>query len=219
MTSTSPSTVLIYGGSFDPPHRGHVELPQHVAQQRDIDRILYIPAGTPPHKARRVTAAPHRLAMLRLALADRLNAQITTIELDRPGKSYTIDTLEALKNQLPPDTTMRLLIGADMAMIFDEWYESRRVAELAEPLVVIRPPHTRESLLQALEQGTSTPASIWDQRLVTAPTYDISSTSLREALAAGPYDSEIVKQYVADEVMDYIRQHALYRMPPPTDEK
>lgn len=210
--TTSP--VLIYGGSFDPPHRGHVQLPEIVRTVIGASKILYIPAGTPPHKSRRVTPAPHRLAMLQLALTDQTETEISTIELDRDGPSYTVDTLESLRCYpelgIPAEAPMRLLIGADMAMIFDQWRSAARVAELAEPVVMVRPPLDARSLLDQLATATTTPRSVWQRRLVETPAIDIASTELRRELASGQYGSALIQENLAPAVIDYIRANGLY---------
>src|SRR5690606_34942815 len=105
--------LIIFGGSFDPPHRGHVELPQLVRAKLHADTVVYVPVGIPPHKDHALTPAADRLAMLQLALQGVEHARIDTAEIDRAvsGRpTYTVDTLEALKRKLP-GTEMRLLIG------------------------------------------------------------------------------------------------------------
>ncbi len=192
--------LLIFGGSFDPTHVAHVDLPRSVAQAIDADVIVYVPAGRAPHKLDKVQTDPaHRLAMLRLALADEPKAVVWTGEVDRVADgrpSYTVDTLEALHRRIAPEAKMRLLIGTDQVAIFDSWYRAQRVIELAEPVVMMRPPTTRDDLPEA-----------WRDRVVAVATTPVSSTAVRESVAGGrPLDDA-----VHPDVATYIQAHGLYR--------
>ncbi|HEX7010263.1 MAG TPA: nicotinate (nicotinamide) nucleotide adenylyltransferase, partial [Phycisphaeraceae bacterium] len=148
--------LIVFGGSFDPPHLAHVALPELVRQKIGADLVAYVPAGRAPHKLDQPqTPAHHRLAMLRLALADSPRCVILTDEIERASQglpSYTVDTLEALRGRLGPNVRMWLLIGADQWRIFSQWKSPRRIMELAQPLVMIRPPDTAESLSASLPQ-------------------------------------------------------------------
>ena len=202
--------ILLFGGSFDPPHRAHVALPQQAAQLLGTDLIAYIPAGRAPHKLDQQQTDPqHRLAMLRLALADQLSevpAVVLTDEIERgPDKpSYTVDTLEALHQRIDPETTLRLLIGADQLRIFDSWREPDRIIELAEPVVMVRPPDTKAALLDSL-LGDQREA--WAKRLLETDQIDLSSTDVRSNSSS----SQPIDSMVCDAVAAYIEQHGLYR--------
>ncbi|MEO0514676.1 MAG: nicotinate (nicotinamide) nucleotide adenylyltransferase [Planctomycetota bacterium] len=195
--------LLIFGGSFDPPHVAHVDLPRLVARAINADVVVYVPAGRAPHKLDKVQTDPaHRLAMLRLALADEPGnpgAVVWTGEVDRVADgrpSYTVDTLEDLAERIAPDAQMRLLIGTDQVDIFESWYRAERVIELAEPVVMMRPPTTRDDL----------PAA-WRDRVVVVPTTAVSSTTVRQRVAeALPLDDA-----VHPDVAAYIHEHNLYR--------
>jgi len=202
--------VLLFGGSFDPPHRAHIELPQQAARAIGADMIAYIPACRAPHKLDQQQTAPaHRLAMLRLALDSQpqpIPCTVLTIEADRGPEvpSYTVDTLDTIQKQLKPGTELRLLIGADQLRIFDQWREPDRVAALATPLVMVRPPDTPETLLDSLPPQQR---KVWRERLVEVDSLDISSTQIRESVSAGlPID-----MWVAPAVANYIEEHNLYR--------
>jgi nicotinate-nucleotide adenylyltransferase len=202
--------ILLFGGSFDPPHRAHVALPQQAAKAIGADLIAYIPAGRAPHKLDREQTDPtHRLAMLRLAVADEpgdVPALILTDEIDRgPDEpSYTVDTLEALQQRIDPGARLRLLIGADQLRIFDTWRSPERIIELAEPVVMVRPPDTRQSLMDSL---TPEERDAWANRLVEADSIDLSSTQLREKVTAG----EAIDAWASPSVCAYIARHGLYR--------
>jgi len=201
-------SLLIFGGSFDPPHRAHLELPCVVANQLGCDVIVYVPAGRAPHKLDQEQTDPaHRLAMLRLALAGREDAVVLSDEVERVSDdrpSYTVDTLQRLRERISPDATMRLLIGADQVRIFDSWHQPERVVALAEPAVMVRPPDTRESLLASLDGDAD--RALWAPRLVEVPQLEISSTEIRGSVAAG----ESIDAWVCAEVERYISEHGLY---------
>lgn len=202
--------ILLFGGSFDPPHRGHVALPQQAAQAIAADVVAYVPAGRAPHKLDKVQTDPsHRLAMLRLALEDGIQAvdtRIVTDEIDRdPDQpSYTVDTLAQIRECIDPRATLRLLIGADQLRIFETWREHERIIELAEPVVMVRPPDSAATLLEALPESQR---DAWAPRLLTIDAMDVSSTQIRERIATGQSTGDAICPAVAA----YIAKHGLYR--------
>ena len=205
--------VILYGGSFDPPHVAHVQLPILAREAINADAVAYIPTGRQPLKIdRNPTPAHHRLAMLRLALADVPKTVIITDEIDQitvhdAGPNYTVDTLETLRRRLGNKIDLRLLIGGDSLRQFDQWRSPQRIVELAQPLVMIRPPDTRESLLDGLPQGYSRRA--WADRLVELPPITVSSSQIRDLVAGG----QPLTGFVSPGVERYIRDHRLYQGP------
>ena len=201
--------VLLFGGSFDPPHRAHVALPERVRHRIGADCVAYIPAAQSPHKPEQKPAdAADRLAMLRLALQHQPRAVILTDEIDRAAQgepSYTVDTLEALRARLPKSVMLRLLIGADQVPKFDQWREPQRIIALAEPVVMLRPPETVESLLHALPDDKA--RRFWGKRIVPVPQMDVSATEIRSRLQA----HEPIDDLVPEPVAQYIAEHGLYR--------
>jgi len=203
-------SLVIFGGSFDPPHVAHVTLPKQVMHELGADLVAYVPAANPPLKARDVTAASHRLAMLRLALAGHDHAVVFTEEIDRAEAgqpSFTVDTLEQLHRRLG-SVRMRLLIGCDQVLQFEQWKQRRRICELAEPVVMIRPPWTERKLLDAL--GSARARAEWADRLTAVVEIDVSSTEIRRRIAGGLPVSHLV----APDVERYIQAHGLYSDPP-----
>lgn len=207
--------LILFGGSFDPVHQAHTTLPMIVRKKLsakldiEIDKIVvgFIPAAQSPLKMDRPPAkAPHRLAMLKLALNNTPGAVIFTDELDCSGDqkpSRTIDTLQTLRRRLPETLNMRLLIGADQLLDFDKWVSHQKIIQLAEPLVMIRPPHTRESLLTKLPDDQR---NSWKKRLIDVPKMDVSATEIRRRLKEGKTITGMVPHLVAK----YIDDHHLY---------
>ena len=175
------------------------------------EALVYIPAAQSPHKLESPpTEAKHRLAMVRLMVKDMPFATVLTDEIDRFAASggqpsYTIDTLTQLRKKLGPQVKMRLLIGTDQLKSFDRWREYERIIELAEPVVMMRPPQTRESILAELPSGLK--AKDWAGRFVETPVMDVSATMIRQRVAAG----QSIAEYVTPEVAAYIRENGLYR--------
>ncbi len=200
--------VLLFGGSFDPPHRAHVELAACAAAVAGCDRIVYIPsAHSPLRLAPPDTSPEHRVAMLRLATRDQPNAEISTIELDRGGVSYFIDTLEAIRAEADDATELCFLVGSDQALHFPRWKDWRHILEIADPVVLIRPPWTRESLVKALiDVYGERDAQRWIDAIAETPLFAISSTVLRNDLENGEPRHEGLDPAVAA----YIADHGLY---------
>ena len=205
----SSTKLLIFGGTFDPPHRAHTDLPPLVAQRIDCDRILYVPAALNPLKMDDPpTAAHHRVAMLRMAIASVANAEICTIELERPGPSFTVDTLDSLHEQHDADIQLRLLLGSDQVLEFVKWKDWRRILELATPAVLLRPPLDRSQFhTQVCKAHPPDLAECWLDWIVDTPKLDISATVLRDQLASNQGLDELLDP----RVLEYIREHGLYR--------
>jgi len=131
--------IGIYGGSFNPPHAGHVDCATAAARQLALDRLIVIPSAAPPHKAMPPNSptAQERLEMTRIAFRNVAACEVSDIELRRGGESYTIDTLRELKKQFP-DAEFYLIIGTDMFLTLSQWYEAEAVMSLATPAVATR---------------------------------------------------------------------------------
>jgi len=202
--------ILIVGGSFDPPHLAHLIQPRRVAEHLHAEVMLYIPAGRQPLKKEPQTPPHHRLAMLRLMVAGDPSIHISTMEIDRldDGRpSYTVDTLEQLRQVLGDKPALRLLIGSDQAIAFHRWHKPERILELAEPVVMTRPPLSAPLLCESIahSQGKEA-AQQWVSRIVELPLLDISSTDIRQRLK----QRRSLAGLVSAPVEDYIRQHGLY---------
>ncbi len=200
--------ILLFGGTFDPPHRAHVDLPVRVAEHLGCERILYVPAATSPLKTDTPpTEKRHRLAMLRLAIRYLPNAEIATTELDRGGMSFFIDTVRALRERFADDTKLYFLIGCDQVVEFDKWKEAPGILALADPVVLLRPPWNEHSFRDAMfKQYSTEEAARWLGCIVPAPMLEISSTEIRRRLRAG----EDVNDHLDVEVAGYVAREGLY---------
>lgn len=202
----------LLGGTFDPPHHGHLALARAALATGWIERVLLMPAFHPPHKSRSgITPAPLRLALAR-ALADEEPRLVASpFEIERGGTSYTMDTLRALHADHPEDT-FRLIVGADMAMQMHTWRDAETLVPLARPMVAARPgSDLPPDFLTAPGPGLQPENRriLQDGRFPMEPV-DISSTALRAALAAG----EDCAAWIPPSVLACIRAHDLYTKPP-----
>ncbi len=182
-------TVGFFGGSFDPIHFGHLNLAIQMVERGGLDEILFCPARYSPFKASRppIAAAEHRLAMIKLVLAPFF--RVTTIELDRPGPSYTVETLRSLSN---PHETYRLILSEESAKSFQSWKEPEEIILLAPPLV-----------------GSRFGATKGPFQTLQTPLFDISSTEVRDRLKKKLYCEHLVPSIV----LDYIKEFRLYSLP------
>ena len=187
-----PITVLLCGGAFDPPHRAHLTLPPLARDAIGADLLLYMPAGKAPLKPGPIASNDDRLAMLRAGLEGEPRVAITTLELERPGDSYTIATLKEIRAERPR-ATLRLLIGADQARQFHKWRAAKEIIQLAEPAVMLRPPLEGADALLAEMKPHWSEAELqeWGGRLVELPAIEASSTRARQLLAEDPGSPEL----------------------------
>lgn len=182
----------IFGGSFDPPHAGHLYLAQSALKTLHLDRILWIPAPDPPHKDKPRTPYRHRLAMVRLTVAGRPGHEASDIEERLPSPSYTLRTLEALKSEHGAQHRWHLLIGADNWSIFPTWHRWQDV--LAAATVVVFP--RRGHALGELPPGVLK---------LDLPEMHVEATAIRESLAGTGASADLLP-----EVRAYVRDHGLY---------
>lgn len=202
-TGTIPRVrVGILGGTFDPPHVAHVELADAARDQWHLDRVLLMVAGDPWQKRGEVAAGMReRLAMVEALVAGHADLEVSAMEVERPGPSYTVDTLEALGQD---GDELFLIVGADVAAGLHTWHRSERVKELATVLVADRP-----GALPASDLVGALGAQGWRCGVVDLPFHDVSSTDVRERLAAG----DAVAGLVPAPVVRVVEEHGLYTRP------
>jgi nicotinate-nucleotide adenylyltransferase len=198
--------IGILGGTFNPPHLGHLVCAQEAHAVLDLDRVVLMPAAAPPHKAVPDDPGPEvRFELCRLATAKDARLAVSRVELDRPGRSYTVDTLAALRSAHPEDD-LTFIVGGDMAASLPAWREPERVISLAGFAVAERAGHGagREEILVALE---GLPGAAERLAFFPMPRIDISSTEIRRRVAQG----RPIRYLVPDEVAGAIGVQGLYR--------
>ena len=200
-----PRRIGILGGTFDPPHLGHLWLATLAADAIGLDRVLFMPAAQPPHKpAHGMTSATDRLVMTRLAIAGDEAFELTALEMERPGPSYTIDSVEELQRLYGDEAELFLLMAADSFAQIDTWRQPDALLERIEWVVGPRPgvPLPDRSSLQDRFGGRASRIHLLD-----GPSLDVSSTQVRERVAAGHAIRYLVPRGVEELIVD----RGLYR--------
>src|SRR4029079_19575023 len=192
----------IFGGSFDPVHNAHLAIARACQQQARLDEVWFTPAAIQPLKQKGPRASDgHRLEMLRLAIRDESSWRVCSIEIDRGGFSYTVDTLQRIREELP-DAELFFLIGADALQDVAKWREPREIFRMATPLVVRRAAQTPPDLhqLTLLCSPGKEPQSIEMTEM------DVSSSEIRRRIAAGRPIDDLVPAAVSQ----FISAHKIY---------
>jgi nicotinate-nucleotide adenylyltransferase len=190
----------VFGGSFDPPHFGHLIVAQDAAEHLQLDRVLMVPAAQPPHKVGcDLAPTESRVNMLEAAVAGHSRFEVSRIEVERGGLSYTVDTLRALRDQRPEDELV-LLIGADQLRALSSWRSPLEMADLARIVVMAR------AGMDPSEAGASAGVPF---ETVSVTRVDISSTEIRRRIAAG----RSVRYWVPEGVRNIIEAELLYTGP------
>jgi nicotinate-nucleotide adenylyltransferase len=183
--------IGILGGTFDPPHIGHLIIAETVRTELQLEEIWFIPTFEPPHKLEATMDAESRIDMLKLALADNNSFILNTIEVERSGKSYTIDTMKQLKDTFP-DNEYYFIIGADMVEYLPKWYRIDELLQLVRFVGVKRVGYSMESPFPITE--------------VDIPFVDVSSSNIRERIS----ENKSIKYLVPNSVHTYIKEHGYY---------
>jgi nicotinate-nucleotide adenylyltransferase len=193
----------VFGGSFDPVHVGHLIIGEILRHDLQLDTVLFLPAGRPPHKPEQELAADHhRVEMLELALSDAPGFEISMLDLDRPGSSYTATTLEILRDELAPGAELFFLMGQDSLRDFPRWRDPDRIAQLATLAVALRP-GVEVDVQDIIGAVPETEGRI---QLVSVPLIGVSSRDVRRRIRAG----ESFRFQVPNLVANYIARHGLY---------
>jgi len=189
--------IGILGGTFDPPHLGHLIVAQEVQDKLKLDRIFFVPACLPPHKKKvRISAAFHRLRMVQLAIQDNPNFEVLDLELKRKGPSYTVDTLRVLKDAYT-QTQFHLILGIENLKHIHTWRNPEGIFKLSKVVFISRPGATLNKTHKWLNYS----------RLLAVKEIDISSTDIRERLRKG----KSIRYMVPEKVLQYIQRHNLYK--------
>ncbi|MGA9173829.1 MAG: nicotinate-nucleotide adenylyltransferase [Thermoactinomyces sp.] len=190
--------VGIFGGTFDPIHLGHLLLAEQAMETASLEQVWFIPAGEPPHKqGNEITSAHHRLQMVKLATETNPHFVVNDLEIKRKGPSYTVDTIQILK-ELTPENDFFLLVGADMVKDLPHWYKIKKILQFVRVIGLGRPGVRAEGL----------PDFIVDrlQWIPEAIETTISSTVIRQRANLG----KSLRYLVPDPVYQYIKEHRLY---------
>ncbi len=193
--------IGIYGGSFNPPHIGHIRAAAFAKEKLRLDKLLLIPAGDPPHKALPAGSptGQQRLEMVRLAATDLPGVQVSDIELRRAGKSYSYQTVEAIRETYP-GAELSLIMGTDMYLCFQDWVHPERISALCDLAVLYRGEKGEREKLYRHREETGIPAVFLEN-----PVTDISSTQVRRMLRL-----RCAGEHLSSQVLDFIRENKLY---------
>jgi len=198
------SRLGVFGGTFDPPHYGHLAAAEEAGEVLGLERVLFLPTGEPPHKqGESISSVAHRVRMVELAIADNPRFALSRVDVDRPGPSYTVDTLALLQAAHGP-TELYFICGMDMLASFRAWHQPERVLAECQLVAVTRPGYPDVDLA-ALERAL--PGARARIHLLRAPGVDVSSTELAERAAAG----RSLRYLTPPAVIAYIHDHDLYR--------
>jgi nicotinate-nucleotide adenylyltransferase len=200
--------VGVIGGTFDPVHYGHLVIAEEVYASLDLAEMLFVPAGQPPHKPESMVAsAEHRLAMLELAIAGNAHFSISRVDVERPGPSYTVETLRLLREQWGEQTAIYFVIGWDSLDDLIAWRDPAGILEQLSYLVAVRRPGYNEDSDYRDSLEARLPGIKQRLLVVPAPQLDISSTDLRARVA----ERRPIKYQLPESVEQYIVQNRLYQ--------
>jgi nicotinate-nucleotide adenylyltransferase len=199
---TQKSRIGLFGGTFDPVHLGHLLMAENALQQLNLQKVVFAPAGNPPHKSgQRLAATEDRIAMIRLAIDDRPGFVCSRMDSDHGGPAFTWQLLERIHGEMP-GVEVVFLMGGDSLRDLSKWARPQRILELAQIAIVERPDYTiSDQVLQAV------PGLEERLRIIDAPMCEVSSTEIRERVASG----RSIRYLVPDQVRRYIEDHKLYQ--------
>ncbi len=195
----------ILGGTFDPIHYGHMVAAECAREAYNLDRVIFVPAARPPHKdLNEVLDSKHRFEMVKLAVEDNPYFEVSALEMERKGPSYTVETIASFQQQFP-GAKIFFIIGVDALLLINTWKDIERLASLCNFVVVTRPGY-----LLRPEQAhlTKIPDAVWKKiQLVPIPEMNISSSDIRQRVGRG----QTVKYLLPPAVEEYMLKNDLYR--------
>lgn len=197
--------IGVMGGTFDPIHLAHLIAAESVRDGFHLHRVLFIPAGTPPHKTgRRVSPAARRLAMVRLAISSNPGFEVSTIETDRPGASYTVDTVRSLRREFGPETKLYFITGADAVLEILSWKDPFEIFNHCELVAVTRPGYDAVALDRMVATMAGSGGVV---HRLAIPEVSISSSEIRKRVK----ERRSIRYLVPDAVGEYIWRTGLYQ--------
>lgn len=199
--------VILYGGSFDPIHNGHLTMAAYAIEHLDAVRLIFIPASRSPHKTTVPAAgASQRLEMIQLVIADNVRYQVSDCEIVRPQPSYTFDTVREYRRICGPDIPLYWLVGADAVTELPRWYRIEELLDLCRICVLCRAGFDLSSFDILKGQLSTGHIEQLYRDVIPTPLVDVSSTQIRQKIALG----EDIRALVPPKVWDFIRQNHLY---------
>lgn len=204
----------ILGGTFDPPHLGHLVLAQEALIRLALDRVWFIPTGAPPHKPdRRVSSHDDRRAMVERAIAGDARFAMSAIELERDGPSYSVDTVRQLRREWGENVVMCFIMGWDMLTYLPQWRQPEQVVATVDRIAATQRPGFAADPGEIRQIERSLPGLAEKLTILAAPQVDVSSTEIRQRVASGVP----IRYLVSDSVRSYIEEHGLYRSDNPSE--
>ncbi len=201
--------IGILGGTFDPPHLGHLLIAETARVALDLESVMFLPAGEPWLKSgQRITPTHHRLRMVQLAVADNPDFCVSDCEIRRTGATYTVDTLRQLRCGFPRDTELYFIVGSDVLEQFHRWKEPEAILDLCRLAVIERPGGPEEGIA-TLRENFSDALDAGAVVSVAGPRVDFSASELRRVLVAG----QSTRYQIPDAVAKYIQDNGLYTDP------
>lgn len=198
--------IILFGGSFDPVHAGHVCVARHALQALDAAKLIFIPAHRSPHKTGSPAPGRHRLAMIRKAIEGIDRFCVSDCELIRPQPSYTLDTICFFREQLGSDVVFHWLVGADQLSSFDRWYRVKELLEQCRVSVMVRAGYPLPDFNRFKDVFSKDVIDRLKSDVVTTPLIDLDSTTLRRQIAAGTIPADALPAGV----LQYIKENRLY---------
>lgn len=197
--------LAIMGGTFDPIHMGHLVTAEEVRHEFQVDEVLFVPTGHPPHKSNiNMTTCEHRYLMTVLATAANPYFKVSRIEIEREGVTYTIDTIKELKRIYGNEVQLYFITGADAVHKILSWKESRELLQICDFVAVTRPGYNKEELIEQIEELNKQYKT--NIHFLEVPALAISSSDIRRRLN----EMKPIKYLVPQEVENYIKKHELY---------
>jgi nicotinate-nucleotide adenylyltransferase len=194
----------VLGGTFDPIHYAHLVIAEEARVRLQLDRVLFVPSGQPPHKlTKAVSPTDHRLAMVQLAIASNPYFELSRLDADRCGPCYSVDLLEVLSGRLEPTDELYFIVGLDSLAELPTWHDPARLIRLCRLVVVRRPGYH----LDLVQLETDLPGVVDRLTFIEAPEMGISSTEIQHRVQAGLP----IKYQLPEAVEGYIFGHGLYR--------
>lgn len=191
--------ICLFGGTFDPPHIGHLIIAQTVFEAEHFDKIYFIPANIPPHKNKHtITPVELRLGMLKIAIRDNPNFEISDIEIRRGGVSYSIDTIQSIKKEKNlTRESLFFLIGSDSLKLFRTWHQPEKILKECQVIVAIRPGFRPSAIPNWI---------LHKIQFANIPRIEISSSNVRHRWV----ENKTIRYMVTQPVWEFINQHNLY---------